>query len=126
MSAAVVCALHYWKEVVSYVDAKAQSRNSAHFCRVQEQIGNAPSVDVVILVGDVGENDTIRDAFAGPLERCRFEMSFSRRWETQQPQDRVWVLLKDVEPDTEDERIDLRMWRGSAESSPRRASTHLV
>jgi hypothetical protein len=67
---------------------------------------------VAHLIGDVGEDDSLGDGGAGPLERRFLETNLSRCGETKEPQDRVGVLLENIEPDAKDERIDLDVKNG--------------
>jgi hypothetical protein len=64
-------------------------------------------VNVLVLVGDIGEDDSTCDLLTRPTSGGVLEVRFSRCREAEEPKDRVRVLPQDVEPDAEDEWVDL-------------------
>lgn len=67
----------------------------AHLGRVEEEVGDPPATDVLVLVRDVGEDDPARDLGPGPADGHVLEVALARRWEAKEPKDRVRVLAED-------------------------------
>lgn len=106
MSAAVVWALHCRR--ADHVSARSDPVGErTHLGRVEEEVGDPAAMDVVVLVGDVGKYDAIGDLLACPARSRLLEVCFAWSGEAEKPKDRVRVLLQDLEPDAEDERVDL-------------------
>lgn len=78
---------------------------------VEEQVGDTSTMDVVVLVGDIGENDSICDLLTRPAKGRLLKVGLSWRGEAKKPQDRVRDLNEDIEPDAEDEGVDLEVRR---------------
>lgn len=84
----------------------------AHLGCVEEQVSDSSTMDVIVLVGDIGEDDAVGDFLTRPAKSRLLEVRLSRRWEAQKPENRVGNLDEDVEPDAEDEGVDLKRDKG--------------
>jgi hypothetical protein len=62
--------------------------------RVEKQIANTSSRDVLVLLCNVGEYDTIGDFWSCPHVCRLLEVGFSQIRETEQPQDGIRETLK--------------------------------
>lgn len=87
---------------------RARCELSAHLGGVQEEVGDATSLHMFILIRDVGEDNSVGDLLAGPLRSGLLEVHLAGRREAEKPQDRIRVSLQNGEPEPEDVRVDLR------------------
>jgi hypothetical protein len=90
---------------VSGFPQKAEIRS--HLGCVNEQIDHFAASNVLVLVGDIGKDDSFGDLGACPLDCHLSQMRLARCWEAKKPQDRVGHLRQDAEPYPEDERVNL-------------------
>lgn len=79
----------------------------AHLGRIEEQVSDSSTMNVIVLVGDIGEDDSIGDFLTRPAKGRLLEVRLSWGREAEKPQDRVGDLDEDVEPDAENEGVDL-------------------
>ena len=77
------------------------------FRRVQEEVADPCTRNVLRLLSYVGEDDSISDLWAGPHERCLLEVGLAQIWEPQEPQDGFWQTLQDTKPGSEGGGLDL-------------------
>lgn len=68
---------------------------------------------MLVLVGHVGENDSVGDILTRPLSSSFLEMLFAGRREAKEPKNRIRMLLENGQPETENEGIDLKNVRVS-------------
>lgn len=106
-SSSMGVALHDGSWSVAILHPVGEGESAAHFGRVEEKIRNATAVDVLVLVGDISEDDAIGDVLTGPECGRLFEVRFTRGGKPEKPKNRVGVSLQDRQPESKDERIDL-------------------
>lgn len=77
------------------------------FGRIEKQIADSSTRDVLVLWRHVGEDDPGCDFGSRPADCRLFEVALAKLWEAQEPQHRPWESREYSKPAPEGRRIDL-------------------
>lgn len=75
--------------------------------RVEEEIANTCTRDVLVLRSDIGEDDARSNFRPGPGKGGLLEMSFADIWKAEEPEDSFWQICENAQPSAECCRLDL-------------------